>query len=93
MRKVLHLRCSGQLLGAERVVLEMAKYLPDVGYQPVLGIPVEKDQGVPEYASTAEQLGFEVVTFPIESAFDLSAIGAIKEFVQFNKNQKIVCDS
>ncbi len=82
MKKVLHLRCSGQLLGAERVVLEMAKYLPEFGYQPVLGIPVEAGQGVPEYASTAEKLGFEVVIFPIESAFDRRAIADIRQYVK-----------
>ncbi len=85
MRKVLHLRSTGELLGAERVILELAKYLPKFNYQPIIGIPVEKNQALPEFVSAAKQLGYEVVTFPISTAFDISAIKAIKKYVQENQ--------
>ena len=85
MRKVLHLRTSGQLLGAERVILETAKYLPQLGYHPVIGIPVEEHLPLPEFATTADALGYEVIEFPIKSAFDISAIKAIKKYVDSNQ--------
>lgn len=84
MRKVLHLRSSGQLLGAERVVLELAKYLPDFGYQPIIGIPIEKNQPPSEFAATAEKSGFQVAKFPINGAFDTRALKSIKRFALEN---------
>lgn len=84
MKKVLQIRCSGQLLGAERVILELAKQLPAKGYQPIIGIPVEQGEPEPEIVSAARELGYEVVVFPIKGAFDLSALGRIKEYVVKN---------
>ena len=89
MRKVLHLRASGQLLGAERVVLELAKYLPKFSYQPVIGIPVEEGQPQPEFAAAAEALGYEVALFPIKGAFDMRALKTIRSFVADNNIELI----
>jgi len=84
MPKVLHLRASGQLLGAERVVLELAKNLPDHGYDTFIGIPTEKGEPHPEFALAAEQAGYNVVTFPISGAFDLSIAKHLKKYVKDN---------
>jgi len=84
MRRVLHLRASGQLLGAERVVLELSKYLPSFGYEPILGIPVESGQGVPEFAEVARKSGYQVFEIPINGAFDFKALKLIREFVRDN---------
>ncbi|MBT1450658.1 glycosyltransferase [Glaciecola sp. XM2] len=84
MRKVLLLRTSGQLLGAERVILEVAKYLPDLNYHPIIGVPYELNHPVPEFAETAQKQGYEVALFPVKSAFDMAALKTIKTFVQDN---------
>ena len=89
MRKVLHLRSSGQLLGAERVVLELAKYLPEFGYQSVLGIPIEAGQPPSEFAATAENLGYETVLLPIKGAFDTKILKSIRQLVQRNNIELI----
>jgi glycosyltransferase involved in cell wall biosynthesis len=84
MRKVLLLRTSGQLLGAERVILEVAKHLPALGYQPIIGIPYEVDQPLPEFASAAQAMGYDVAQFPVKSAFDMGALKTIKHYVEQN---------
>ena len=84
MRKVLLLRTSGQLLGAERVILEVAKHLPPLNYHPIIGVPYEVNQAIPELAHVAKEAGYEVALFPIKSAFDLAALKTIKHFVQDN---------
>ena len=84
MRKVLLLRTSGQLLGAERVILEVAKHLPSLNYHPIIGIPYEVNEAVPEFAEAAQDAGYQVALFPVKGAFDLSALKTIKQFVQDN---------
>lgn len=85
MKKVLHLRCSGQLLGAERVILELSKELPQLGYESIIGVPVEASEGEPELVSVARAQGYQVVTFPISGAFDFSVLGRIKKYVSEQK--------
>jgi glycosyltransferase involved in cell wall biosynthesis len=84
MRKVLLLRTSGQLLGAERVILEVAKHLPSLEYHPIIGVPYEVNQAIPELAHVAKEAGYEVALFPVKGAFDLGALKTIKHFVQDN---------
>lgn len=83
-KKVLQLRCTGQLLGAERVILELGKELPALGYQSIVGVPVEEGQSEPELVSAAKELGYEVVQFPIKGAFDMTALAAVKKYVVDN---------
>lgn len=84
MPKVLHLRATGQLLGAERVVLELADLLPKHGYEPFIGVPVEMHKSEPELIGSARQQGSSVVTFPIKHAFDLGIARNIRQFVREN---------
>ncbi|WP_075186307.1 glycosyltransferase [Teredinibacter haidensis] len=81
MRKVLHIRCTGQLLGAERVILELGKFLPEFSYHPIIGIPVEANLPRPEFAIEAEKMGFDIVQFPIKHAFDISAPARIRRYI------------
>ncbi|KZZ71147.1 hypothetical protein A3765_15050 [Oleiphilus sp. HI0130] len=84
MKKVFLLRATGQVLGAEKVVLELAEELPKHGYHPIIGIPVE--HGVkPDLYHAAIKQGSEVFTFDIRSAFDLRAIKKIKAFIRKNE--------
>lgn len=91
MPKVLHIRASGQLLGAERVVLELAQYLPKHGYQPIVGVPLEASDNQAEFANAAQQLGFETEIFPVTGAFDLSIAKKIRQYVRENGIDIIHC--
>lgn len=82
MKKVLLIRSSGQLLGAERVVIELAQQLPEFSYHPIIGLPVEIGQPIPALSETAENLGLQVKHFPIRHAFDFSIIKKIREYVK-----------
>lgn len=84
MRKVLLLRTSGNLLGAERVILEVAKHFPSLGYKPIIGIPYEQSEPVPSFAKVAKAQGYEVVLFPLKSAFDFKVVKEINKLVVEN---------
>ena len=89
MPNVLHIRASGELLGAERVVLELIENLPDFGYQTFVGIPIEADHPNLEFASEAQEQSQRVKTFPITGPFDFSLVKSIRKFIQ-NNNIDIV---
>lgn len=84
MPKVLHLRASGQLLGAERVVLELSTYLPNFGYESLIGIPVETSHPDPEFLTSARESGYTAIKLPIDNAFDLSVTKKIREYIKDN---------
>lgn len=84
MRKVLLLRTSGNLLGAERVILEVAKHFPSLGYKPIIGIPYEQSEPVPSFAKVAKAQGYEVVLFSLKSAFDFKVVKEINKLVAEN---------
>ena len=85
MRKVLLLRTSGNLLGAERVILEVAKHFPALGYHPIIGIPYEENEPVPAFARAANNIGYEVALFPVKSAFDFKILKKIRHYVEANQ--------
>lgn len=85
MRKVLLLRTSGNLLGAERVILEAANHYPSLGYRPIIAVPFEESEPVPAFAKEAEALGYEVALFSVKSAFDLNIVRTIRNYVNENK--------
>ena len=85
MRKILLLRTSGNLLGAERVILEAAKHFPSLGYHPIIGIPFEENEPVPAFAKQAEVLGYDVALFSVKSAFDFNVVKTIRRYVNENK--------
>jgi glycosyltransferase involved in cell wall biosynthesis len=85
MRKVLLLRTSGNLLGAERVILEAAKHFPSLGYRPIIGVPFEENEPVPVFAKEAEALGYDVTLFSVKSAFDFNVVRTIRNYVAENK--------
>jgi len=82
MHKVLQLRSSGQLLGVERVVLELCRYLPELGYEPVIGVPVENNSKEPQFVSAAEEAGYAVKKFPVNGPFDHRVLSRIRQYVK-----------
>lgn len=81
MIKVLHLRSSGGFLGAEKVLTELGLLLPDLGIEPIIGIPVDRGD-VPELASRCVALGIRTELFDFSNPLSLLGMRRIREFVR-----------
>jgi glycosyltransferase involved in cell wall biosynthesis len=79
--RILHLISSSGLLGAERVLLEIAEYSKRAGLE--VGIGVFKNSQNPnlELAEVARGRSFDVQIFPCKGRFDNGTIHLIKDYV------------
>ncbi|MDX2505572.1 MAG: glycosyltransferase family 4 protein [Gammaproteobacteria bacterium] len=82
MAKVLHLRCSGSLLGAEAVILELASSPTDHGYEPVVGVIHDRRDPFPELATTAEKQNINHRVFQASRRIDLACIINIRRYIK-----------
>ncbi len=57
MKNVLHLRSSGALLGAENVIIELAKNSTSFGYQSFIGAIHNDEDPFPEFLNPARDAG------------------------------------
>ncbi|VAW53752.1 hypothetical protein MNBD_GAMMA05-1251 [hydrothermal vent metagenome] len=81
--KVLHLRCSGALLGAENVVLELSSSLSEKhGYQSIVGVLHDTRDPYPEIAEQAKMRNIPVHVFKTNKTIDLTCIRAIKNYIK-----------
>jgi len=81
MKKILHLRSSGGLLGAENVLLEIARHSHRFGYQSIVGGVRDIRDPVPDLVSIAFENGLQAVEFPCSKRIDLNCARAIRKFV------------
>jgi glycosyltransferase involved in cell wall biosynthesis len=79
--RVLHLISSSGFLGAENVVLELAKESAAAGYWVTIGVIENRRNLNLELAETAKAEGIRVVIFPCKSRFDLRTISGIRDFI------------
>jgi hypothetical protein len=79
MKKVLHVRASGSLLGAERVVLELCRVSPEFGYSTALCVPVDGDSTEPDLVVAARAQGTEILSVPFRSPFSLRSALRMRE--------------
>ena len=85
--KVLHLRSSGAFLGAENVVIEIAKNSYDYNITPIIGAINNIHDPRPVFIDAAVANGLEVVRFLYDGFLGLNCSRAIKEYVnQHNVN-------
>ncbi len=82
MAKVLHLRCSGSLLGAETVVLELSSSSANFGYESVVGVIQDSRDSFPELATIAKQRNLKHKVFQASHRIDRQCIHEIRDFVQ-----------
>lgn len=80
-KKVLHLRSSGGLLGAENVILEIAAHGCRFGYQSVIGVLRHREDPSPEILSIAAKKKMPTVEFVCDRRIDLKAARAIRKFI------------
>ncbi|MFP4418788.1 MAG: glycosyltransferase, partial [Chitinispirillaceae bacterium] len=81
MRNVLHLRSSGDVLGAERVIMELGRLAKDYGYRCVIGAIHDVHDPVPRFIQQTAKLGIETVTFPASRRYDPVCIRSIHTFI------------
>ncbi|RFA32102.1 glycosyltransferase family 4 protein [Alkalilimnicola ehrlichii] len=83
-KRVLHLRGSSAFLGAEHVVLELARQSHRYGFEAVIGIPLESDQPEPELVRFAEQEDIRVQRLPCKGRFDAGLARRLQRCVRQN---------
>jgi len=80
--KILHLISSSGLLGAERVLLELAEQSKGVGLKVTIGVLKNSRNPNLELANTASGLGFQVQIFPCNGRFDNDTAQTIKGYME-----------
>jgi len=77
--KILHLISSSGLLGAERVLLEIAEYSKRTGLEVGIGVFQNSQNPNLELAEVARRQGLNVQVFPCNGRFDKKTIRMIKD--------------
>jgi glycosyltransferase involved in cell wall biosynthesis len=80
--KILHLISSSGLLGAERVLLELAEQSKRAGLKVTIGVLKNSRNPNLELANTASGLGFQVRIFPCNGRFDNDTSQTIKGYME-----------
>ena len=81
-KRILHFRGSSSLLGAERVVLELAQWSPTFGYEPLIVAPNERDAPTPEFISAARSAGIDAMTLPCDGRLDWHLLRQLRQLVR-----------
>lgn len=81
-RRVLHLRSSGGMLGAEQVILSLCANAQAFGYEPSLAVVRDIADAEPQLIAAASER--DIPVFPIEcrSRFDFKAIAQLRDLIQ-----------
>jgi len=89
--RVLHLRSSGGMLGAENVVLELAKESSTFGYEGIVGALKNMEDPTPEFITVAESRGLKTKIFECACSFDIRAALNIKKFINNHQVKILHC--
>ena len=89
--KVLHLRSSGGLLGAENVILEIANHSERFGYKSIIGVLHDPRDAASEMLNVAQSNGVETHSFVCKSRIDFKAIKEINNIVCTNNIRVLHC--
>ncbi len=79
---VLHVRSSGGLFGAERVVLDLCETLPSFGYRCLLVPLIESDGSGTVLMEAAEARGIRVSPLHLRSPWDISALFSLRKIAR-----------
>lgn len=77
-RTVFHLRSSGAVLGAERVIAELCHTLPAYGYSGVIGVFADPREPEPAFARYARDQGLRVATIHCRGRVDRGAVRSLR---------------
>jgi len=78
---IFHLISSSGLLGAERVLLEIAEYSKRTGLEVGIGVFQNSQNPNLELAEVAKRQGLDVQVFPCNGRFDKKTIRMIKDYI------------
>lgn len=81
----MHLRDSGGIFGAERVILTLAKHIDKKVFHFSLLCMGRRDQGEKELTSRAAESGSEVISVDVKGRLDFSAIRHIRKVFRSNQ--------
>jgi glycosyltransferase involved in cell wall biosynthesis len=79
--KILHLISSSGILGAERVLLELAEHSKRAGLKVTIGVFENSQNPNMELANYGKEQGFDVQVFPCNGRFDKKTIRMIKDYI------------
>ena len=82
--RVLHLRSSGAILGAENVIIEIAKNSPRHGWESVVGAINDVKDTYPDFLGLASRNGIRTANFKCHGRLDFSCIKEIKKFIEIS---------
>lgn len=87
--KILHLRSSGGMLGAESVIREIALYSPQFGFESIVGLIHDQGDPEPEFAQVLRDAGLPVIIFNCNGRLDWQLAERIRNYIK-ESNVKIV---
>ncbi len=90
-RSVLHLRSSGGFLGAEHVVIELAKESYAFGYEGIVGALKNVEDPTPEFIAVADSYGLRTKIFECHGSFDIRVASKIKKFIKTHQIKILHC--
>lgn len=79
---VLHLRSTGGFLGAESVILEIAKHSPKFGYTSIIAALQDRKDPEPELTTRATAVGIQTCNLKSEAFFDFQLARNISDLIQ-----------
>lgn len=89
-KKILHLRSSGGVLGAENVIFELCKHSTNWAYEPVVGAISNIRDAQPEFLKFLPK-GTKSTVFKCNGGFDRSVFKAIRNYIKTNNIDLIHC--
>lgn len=90
-KNLLHIRSSGGILGAENVILEIAKHSPEFGYRSVIGAIKNSGEPDPEFLNVAKDYDIRTVVFEARRSLDPSLPGRIRRFITDHRVDILHC--
>lgn len=90
-RRVLHLRSSGGLLGAEQVILALCAHASRFGYEPSLAVTHDAGDAQPELLTAARSRGIDTHLIECSVSFDPRAVGRLRECMRTVRPSVLHC--
>jgi glycosyltransferase involved in cell wall biosynthesis len=81
-KRVLHVRSSGGVLGAERVVLELCRGAGAFGWHSALAVTHDAGEPVPELFRVAAAAGIDAHLLDCRHRFDLTAVARLRRLAE-----------
>lgn len=91
MKRVLHLRSSAGVFGAESVIIELAKHSSNFGYDSMIGALKVDSDPYPEFIDVAKGENIKTTIFEGKGRIDFKCIKNLKKFIRENRIDVLHC--